>query len=98
MHNSMFIVDFFLTSSDCCKYMCIDRGIGIHWYYFYDSNNCNDDDGSDDDGKNGNRVLTISWKSEILEQIFLISDLKSASVVVIVVAVTVVAITIPLLY
>ena len=55
--------------------MCIDRGIGIHWYYFYDSNNCNDDDGSDDDGKNGNRVLTISRKSEILEQIFLISDL-----------------------
>ena len=61
MHNSMFILDFFLTFSYCCKYMYLDRDIDIYWYYNDNSNNSNDD-GNDD---NGSRLVATSQKSEM---------------------------------
>ena len=60
---------FFLTFSDCCKHVYIDRNIYIYWYY-YNNSNSNDDSGvgDKDDDNNGNRVVRISQKSEIWEQ------------------------------
>ena len=52
--------------------MYIERHIDIYRYYNDNSNKSNDDgDGGDDDDNNGNRVVALSRRSEIWEQIYL---------------------------
>ena len=71
MHNSTFILDFFLTFSYCYKFICIYIDTDIYRYYNDNSNNSNDDGDGGDDDNNVNRVVAMSRKSEIWEQIYL---------------------------